>query len=159
MLISRFQQSSLFVRHKRSEKRTPCLPFSEFLMLPSQGNHNSRRYARCQAANVAVAAAAAAPVPGGTEPASSSGSAEVQMSEVAKENLAKAANACRRYGWISFWTQLVLSTISAIILLFSLAFTSQVHTALLCLQKKRAARPGCSGLPDLDYRYVLKQLP
>lgn len=47
------------------------------------------------------------------------------MSEVAKENLAKAANACRRYGWISFWTQLVLSTISAIILLFSLAFTSQ----------------------------------
>ena len=33
----------------------------------------------------------------------------------------------RRYGWISFWVQLTLSVVSAVILLFSVAFTSQVR--------------------------------
>lgn len=31
----------------------------------------------------------------------------------------------RRYGWIGFWTQLTLSVVSGVILLFSVAFTSQ----------------------------------
>ncbi|KAL0040574.1 hypothetical protein WJX77_011338 [Trebouxia sp. C0004] len=46
------------------------------------------------------------------------------ISEPARKNLANAAAACRRFGWLSFWTQLVLSVVSAIILLFSVAFTS-----------------------------------
>lgn len=45
-------------------------------------------------------------------------------------NNAHTTHACtcthRRYGWISFWTQLVLTTIAAVILLFSMAFTAQV---------------------------------
>lgn len=48
------------------------------------------------------------------------------ISEPARKNLANAAAACRRFGWLSFWTQLVLSVVSAIILLFSVAFTSLV---------------------------------
>ncbi len=52
---------------------------------------------------------------------------------MARENLKKAANACRRYGWISFWTQLVLTTIAAVILLFSMAFTAQVRAMMLLL--------------------------
>lgn len=47
------------------------------------------------------------------------------VSEVARQNLKKAANSCRRYGWISFWVQLVLNSVAAVVLLFSLAFTSQ----------------------------------
>ena len=48
------------------------------------------------------------------------------VSEVARKALAKASDACRRIGWFSFWAQLTLSIISACILLFSVAFTSQV---------------------------------
>ncbi|CAK0783593.1 hypothetical protein CVIRNUC_006792 [Coccomyxa viridis] len=47
------------------------------------------------------------------------------VSEVARKALAKASDACRRIGWFSFWAQLTLSIISACILLFSVAFTSQ----------------------------------
>ncbi|KAK9827073.1 hypothetical protein WJX74_005567 [Apatococcus lobatus] len=47
------------------------------------------------------------------------------ISEQARRNLVKAANACRRYGWLSFWSQLILSVVSACILLFSVAFTAQ----------------------------------
>lgn len=57
------------------------------------------------------------------------GAPPADVSEVARQNLKKAAIACRRYGWISFWVQLVLNTVAAIVLLFSLAFTSQVGTA------------------------------
>jgi hypothetical protein len=32
-----------------------------------------------------------------------------------------------RYGWIGFWVQLTLSVVSGVILLFSVAFTSQVR--------------------------------
>ncbi|KAK9846343.1 hypothetical protein WJX81_001955 [Elliptochloris bilobata] len=49
----------------------------------------------------------------------------VAVSEAAKKALARAANATRRVGWFSFWSQLTLSVISAGILLFSAAFTSQ----------------------------------
>ncbi|KAK9807720.1 hypothetical protein WJX72_007137 [[Myrmecia] bisecta] len=49
----------------------------------------------------------------------------LDASEPARYNLARAANACRRWGWFSFWTQLSLSIVSAGILLFSVAFTSQ----------------------------------
>lgn len=52
------------------------------------------------------------------------------ISEPARKNLANAAAACRRFGWLSFWTQLVLSVVSAIILLFSVAFTSLVGSLL-----------------------------
>lgn len=47
------------------------------------------------------------------------------ISDLAKQNLRTAANACRRYGWIAFWVQLVLSSVAAVIILFSMAFTSQ----------------------------------
>ena len=52
------------------------------------------------------------------------------VSEVARKALAKASDACRRIGWFSFWAQLTLSIISACILLFSVAFTSQVRHSL-----------------------------
>ena len=61
------------------------------------------------------------------------------VSEVARQNLKKAANACRRYGWISFWVQLVLNSVAAVVLLFSLAFTSQV-----CVRgSSNCAHAGC----------------
>lgn len=47
------------------------------------------------------------------------------ISEVARQNLRDASNACRRYGWLAFWGQLILTTVAAIIVLFSMAFTSQ----------------------------------
>lgn len=37
----------------------------------------------------------------------------------------RATKAMSKYGWASFWVQLTLSAVSAIILLFSVAFTSQ----------------------------------
>ena len=48
-----------------------------------------------------------------------------------RRNLQSAAAACRRFGWIGFWSQLTLSVVSAIILLFSVAFTSQVGCSVL----------------------------
>ncbi|BDA46614.1 Protein TIC 21, chloroplastic [Coccomyxa sp. Obi] len=47
------------------------------------------------------------------------------VSEAAKKSLGRAAKACRQIGWFSFWTQLSLSIVSAGIMLFSVAFTSQ----------------------------------
>ena len=48
-----------------------------------------------------------------------------RMGEAARKALTRATRAMTRYGWISFWTQLTLSVVSAVILLFSVAFTSQ----------------------------------
>lgn len=47
------------------------------------------------------------------------------ISEVARQNLMSAAFACRRGGWLAFWVQLVLSSVAGVIVLFSMAFTSQ----------------------------------
>ena len=47
------------------------------------------------------------------------------VSEAARVRLFRAADACRRVGWASFWAQLALSIVSAGILLFSAAFTAQ----------------------------------
>ena len=52
----------------------------------------------------------------------------ITMSEPAKKSLDRTGNACHRVGWLSFWTQLSLSVVSAGILLFSVAFTSQVSS-------------------------------
>lgn len=49
-----------------------------------------------------------------------------RLGEAARQSLAKATNAMRRYGWMGFWIQLTLSVVSGVILLFSVAFTSQV---------------------------------
>ncbi|KAL6778427.1 hypothetical protein ACKKBF_B14750 [Auxenochlorella protothecoides x Auxenochlorella symbiontica] len=45
--------------------------------------------------------------------------------EDARERLRRAALSCSRWGWLSFWVQLVLCTVAAVITLFSMAFTSQ----------------------------------
>jgi hypothetical protein len=52
------------------------------------------------------------------------------ISDSARRNLINAAVSCRKWGWISFWTQLVLSVVSAVILLFSVAFTAQNGPAI-----------------------------
>jgi len=49
-----------------------------------------------------------------------------RLGEAARASLAKATSSMKRYGWIGFWVQLTLSVVSAVILLFSVAFTSQV---------------------------------
>ena len=53
------------------------------------------------------------------------------INEAARKALSKAAGACRRVGWFSFWTQLTLSVVSAVILLFSVAFTAQARAACM----------------------------
>lgn len=53
-----------------------------------------------------------------------SSKSELPVSEPAKRSLERTADATSRVGWISFWTQLSLSVVSAGILLFSVAFTS-----------------------------------
>ncbi|EFJ52038.1 hypothetical protein VOLCADRAFT_87168 [Volvox carteri f. nagariensis] len=47
------------------------------------------------------------------------------MGEAARRALSRATGAVRRYGWLSFWAQLTLSVVGGVILLFSVAFTSQ----------------------------------
>jgi len=62
-----------------------------------------------------------------TDPLSSGASTPptpVAVSEAARTRLFRAADACRKVGWASFWTQLSLSLVSAGILLFSVAFTA-----------------------------------
>lgn len=53
--------------------------------------------------------------------------AAIPVTDLAKRALNCAANSTRQIGWFSFWTQLALSIVSAVILLFSVAFTSQVE--------------------------------
>ncbi|PNW77861.1 hypothetical protein CHLRE_10g454734v5 [Chlamydomonas reinhardtii] len=48
-----------------------------------------------------------------------------RMGEAARRALSRATSAVRRYGWLSFWAQLTLSVVGGVILLFSVAFTSQ----------------------------------
>ena len=60
------------------------------------------------------------PLPG----ASPSPPPPTAVSEAARTRLFRAADACRKVGWASFWTQLALSLVSAGILLFSVAFTA-----------------------------------
>ena len=45
--------------------------------------------------------------------------------DVARQNLESAWSVCKQYGWISFWFQLVLTIVAAVVVLFSMAFTSQ----------------------------------
>lgn len=47
------------------------------------------------------------------------------MAEAARRALRRATRAINRYGWLSFWVMLVASVVSGVILLFSVAFTSQ----------------------------------
>jgi hypothetical protein len=51
-------------------------------------------------------------------------SSGVRLGEAARASLARATRAMRRFGWIGFWAQLTLSVVGAVILLFSVAFTS-----------------------------------
>jgi hypothetical protein len=46
----------------------------------------------------------------------------------------------RRYGWLAFWIQLTLSIVSGVILLFSVAFTSQVRRAVGPHARRRRAQ-------------------
>lgn len=50
-----------------------------------------------------------------------------RLGDAARQSLGKATAAMSRYGWIGFWVQLTLSVVSGVILLFSVAFTSQVR--------------------------------
>ncbi len=50
---------------------------------------------------------------------------EGSLPEVARQNLESAYSLCRRFGWFSFWYQLSLTTVAAIVTLFSMAFSSQ----------------------------------
>lgn len=50
----------------------------------------------------------------------------IPVSDVARRALEAASNSTGQTGWFSFWLQLALSIVSAVILLFSVAFTSQV---------------------------------
>lgn len=47
--------------------------------------------------------------------------------EPAMRNLLTAADATRRFGWFSFWTQLTLSVISCVLFAFSVAFAPTVR--------------------------------
>eukprot|EP00201_Polytomella_parva_P013318 CAMPEP_0175055012 /NCGR_PEP_ID=MMETSP0052_2-20121109/9834_1 /TAXON_ID=51329 ORGANISM="Polytomella parva, Strain SAG 63-3" /NCGR_SAMPLE_ID=MMETSP0052_2 /ASSEMBLY_ACC=CAM_ASM_000194 /LENGTH=178 /DNA_ID=CAMNT_0016319791 /DNA_START=271 /DNA_END=806 /DNA_ORIENTATION=+ len=46
-------------------------------------------------------------------------------SDLVLRALARAVPALRRYGWFGFWFQLILSTVSGVVLLFSVGFTSK----------------------------------
>lgn len=48
-----------------------------------------------------------------------------KFTEAAKANLRTAQSSLQRVGFINFWLQLVLSVVSGIVLLFSVAFTPQ----------------------------------
>lgn len=48
------------------------------------------------------------------------------VTEPARRNLQAAASASCRFGWISFWSQLSLSVVSAFILIFSVSFSATV---------------------------------
>ena len=48
--------------------------------------------------------------------------------DVARQNLESAWSLCKQYGWVSFWFQLVLTVIAGVVILFSMAFTSQQGT-------------------------------
>ncbi|KAJ9531724.1 hypothetical protein QJQ45_021872 [Haematococcus lacustris] len=48
-----------------------------------------------------------------------------RLGEAARNALIRATSAVKRYGWLSFWVQMTLSVVSGVILLFSVAFTSQ----------------------------------
>ncbi|KAG1680559.1 hypothetical protein FOA52_015006 [Chlamydomonas sp. UWO 241] len=61
----------------------------------------------------------APPMPGAGD------SMQAGMGEAARKALNRATRATLRYGWTGFWVQLTLSVISSVILLFSVAFTSQ----------------------------------
>ncbi|CAG9465856.1 unnamed protein product [Pedinophyceae sp. YPF-701] len=50
---------------------------------------------------------------------------KVQIGQSGKTNIRRAALAIRRFGYVSFWAQLGLSLVSAIVLLFSVAFSRE----------------------------------
>lgn len=80
-------------------------------------------------------------------PPTGMGMPDDRMGETARKALARATFATKRYGWISFWVQLTLSVVSAVILLFSVAFTSQVWLGGIrnmhsMVQEKRSTSTG-----------------
>lgn len=89
---------------------TPGIPSRRVVLLPLA----SRPYPTKPQAAIA----ADSPSPSNTD-----FSPEV-VSDIARKNLEMAANACRRCGWLAFWVQLVLNTVAAVIVIFSLAFAT-----------------------------------
>eukprot|EP00889_Picochlorum_renovo_P007678 jgi/Picre1/34708/NNA_002176.t1 len=59
------------------------------------------------------------------EPSDDEEDEQLQIPDVARQNLENAWSICKRYGWISFWFQMVLTVVAGVIILFSMAFTSQ----------------------------------
>eukprot|EP01023_Acetabularia_acetabulum_P069192 TRINITY_DN9966_c0_g1_i1.p1 TRINITY_DN9966_c0_g1~~TRINITY_DN9966_c0_g1_i1.p1 ORF type:complete len:303 (-),score=17.59 TRINITY_DN9966_c0_g1_i1:1101-1874(-) len=57
-----------------------------------------------------------------------------QLESTARQSLINAAKSMRNLGWVSFWCQLALSLVSAVILLFSVGFTTAKgpQAALYC---------------------------
>ena len=50
-----------------------------------------------------------------------------RFSEAAKDNMKRTIFALRRAGFINFWSQIILSCVSGVVLLFSVAFTPQAR--------------------------------
>lgn len=61
-----------------------------------------------------------------TTPAGGKKEPDARFSEKASKQLSRAIFALRRYGWLGFWAQLSLSLTSAVVLIFSVAFTAEV---------------------------------
>jgi Protein of unknown function (DUF3611) len=59
-----------------------------------------------------------------------------------RRSMTYSSQALRRWGWVSFWIQLALSLVSAVILLFSVAFTAAVRVLPhACNLMRRPGRP------------------
>jgi hypothetical protein len=131
--MSSFAKAAL----KTHRQAHPSIAFSSnrpvpLVSLPNTGtswNSSSRRgpspYTAVDRTPSSVSVVSAAAAPDNAEGAPLVEPKPDILSEVARLNLKNAANACRRCGWLSFWVQLILTTVAAVIILFSLAFTAQ----------------------------------
>ena len=80
------------------------------------------------------------------------------LTDLARLNLRRAAVACRRYGWFGFWSQLILSVVSTVILMFSAAFTQQV-SHLYLLPTSTLQRAACvEGQSTYPFAHLLRHL-
>ena len=111
-------------------------------LLTAQTQCNALRRVHCYpfASPVAAAAAAGSDKASKDAAAAAAAPADSDAGEPAKRNLLTAADSTRRFGWLSFWSQLTLSVVSCILFAFSVAFAPTVTPpacdyppALLCI--------------------------
>lgn len=133
--------------HQRPHARPQALQPQPLQLLTAHTQCSALRRVHCYPSGSPVAATAAAGSDKSKDAEAAAAPADSDAGEPAKRNLLTAADSTRRFGWLSFWSQLTLSVVSCILFAFSVAFAPTVTSRMQLRQHPPPPSPAPSPLP------------